>query len=211
MKLAFAQPVARKLLGRLDPTGTGAVVGSVRRGKDQPKDIELVLPWFAPDDDPVYRRVEQLLKPDGLFTGQPDPARCFTEVRGLKPGFRSCSIRCDTSLGKWPRYAEDFQVDLFRFDNHPTGNKGWITLMRTGPAEFGEACLAHFKRMGGGGSRDGYLIDGEGKPIPTPLELDAFMVMSIAFVQPEDRVDHRSITTRTSWHPTLTEEAIPFA
>ncbi|GAB4191760.1 MAG: hypothetical protein Kow00105_05820 [Phycisphaeraceae bacterium] len=89
-------------------------------------------------------------------------------------------------------------------------NLGWVLLQRTGPARFSETCLTHFKRRGGGGNRNGYLIDANGEPIPTLTEIDAFRVLGIAWVEPEKRAGYESIKAQERWHDPLPEEAIPF-
>lgn len=211
MKLHVAQAIAEKLVKRIIPQGGGYVGGSVRRGKPEPRDIELILPWGDGRCDPIYQAVIQLAgDPDAeLFGDHVD--RVFRAVSGLKPGFRYCQIEgipSDAWDAVEPGLAA-FKVDLFRYDAGPTGNLGWIQLMRTGPGDFGRDCLAHFKKHGGGGSQDGYLVSGGGRVIATPIEITAFKAMHIAWLEPHQRTSD-AIRFQDKWHEPLTAEDIPF-
>ncbi|MCC6679292.1 MAG: hypothetical protein IT445_00165 [Phycisphaeraceae bacterium] len=226
MRLDLADKIAERLLARFDPDGEGGCfAGSVRRRKPEPRDIEILLPWSPPPpegDDAFYNRIAAMCPRNdrdlNVFdesTQAPSGGPWFQVVRGLKPGFRAAQLLCLAATD--PRWAKlespDFKIDIFRFDPAGVGhggNFGWVLLQRTGPAEFGEACLAHFKRNGGSGSSDGYLIDGKGQPIPTLHEIDAFRAMHVAYVEPTDRLGYESIRPQHDWHEPIPEEAIPF-
>ena len=162
-----------------------AIAGSIRRGKAQPKDIEIVtLPAWSTDlfgepmDHGLVEWVWENLEPRG-----------WRIVKGGGPDARYLQL-----IG--PR---DEQLDLFiaRPDNY-----GLILMIRTGPAEFSHAMATRANQLGMH-FHDGRLCGGfTGRargfggtptcsgfaPIPTPKERGVFEVLRVRWVEPEKRV-----------------------
>lgn len=176
------------------------VVGSIRRRRSDIGDIEIIAPMpRAADPEKVQSSEDRLFRElnlcvsnpwvDGsgsLFASAPDTSRAFGQaVRGLKPGFKACSL-------KLAAYGVEIGLDVFRFDAH---NAGWVKLCRTGPSEFGQWFLGRWKeRMGipvGDPKRqasiDGYLVDDRGQIVPVATEEEAFRLIGSNFVQPDRR------------------------
>jgi len=211
MKLHVAQAIAAKLLKTLCPDRQGFVVGSVRRNKPEPNDIELLLPWYDEGDDPVYDRLSVMCGVTDQLFGKAGARPMFKAIRGVVPGFRSCRVRCEASNDdRWPARLKvpDFEVDLFRYDRGPDGNLGWMMLLRTGPEDFSNRVLTRYKQQVGQGSRGGYLLDQAGRPVATPNEYAVFEALGIQYIEPEQR-DGARLRSRQHIEP-LTAEEIPF-
>jgi hypothetical protein len=178
------------------PADDCLVAGSIRRGRDAVGDIDLVAPM------PQSRSLGRQL-PDALYDAI--AATVATEevaggifgassnwigraVRGLSPQFRACELLIEMESGA------EMPVQISRYDPGPDGNCGWISVIRTGPAEFGRAFLVKWKRchripMERPASRDGYLLDGDGRPVATPTEQEVFDLCRMNFISPDKR-DH---------------------
>ncbi len=161
------------------------IVGSVRRGKPEPKDIEvLVAPKFSADqfglfdDGPTETVNQQLalvksLLANGTFEHRPD-----------KNGVNCCGAGMQRL-----RYRG---VALDIFGVIAPSQWGVVKAIRTGPADFTRAFVT--QRCEGGrilqtGMRiqDGGLYD-RGVLIPTPTEKDFFEAIGTSWVNPEDRI-----------------------
>ena len=176
------------------------VVGSIRRRRPDIGDVEIIARMpRASDPERVQSSEDRLFRElnlcvsnpwvDGsgsLFAAAPDTSRAFgTAVRGLKPGFKACSLRLAA-------YGVEVGFDVFRYD---ALNAGWVKLCRTGPGEFGQWFLGRWKeRMGipvGDPNRkasvDGYLVDARGQIVPVATEEEAFRLIGSNFVPPERR------------------------
>ena len=176
------------------------VVGSIRRRRPDIGDIEIIAPMpRAADPENVQSSEDRLFRElnlcisnpwvDGsgsLFESAPDTSRAFGQaVRGLKPGFKACSLRLAA-------YGVDVGLDVFRYD---ALNAGWVKLCRTGPSEFGQWFLGRWKeRMGipvGSASHkasvDGYLVDARGQVVPVGTEAECFRLIGSNYVEPERR------------------------
>lgn len=176
------------------------VVGSIRRRRPDIGDVEIIAPMpRAADPEKVQSSEDRMFRElnlcvsnpwvDGsgsLFAAAPDTSRAFGQaVRGLKPGFKACSLRLQA-------YGVEVGMDVFRYD---ALNAGWVKLCRTGPSEFGQWFLGRWKeRMGipvGDPARkasiDGYLVDARGQIVPVATEEEAFRLIGANFVQPDRR------------------------
>lgn len=211
MQHQIAEEIATRLLRRFAAPvgGEGHIAGSIRRRKPEPRDIELLLPLAVDErtgDDPVYRAIRRhciiaeqdvspLLNPDDRLTDE----RWFTPVKGLKPGFRYAQLACDPST-VWPQRKAGlepipaFKVDIFRYDRPGCGhggNFGWIMVLRTGPYDFGRAVLSRWVHRRGEhdipASRDGYLLDATGQPIPIHTEQALFDLVGMTWIEPWER------------------------
>lgn len=129
-------------------------------------------PMFKPPIPPTVGRVEKSLG---------------TVRKGLARGFRYCGL---TLRGR----TMDVPIEFYRYDPGPTGNRGWVELVRTGCADFSHAILTKHKAVQGippdrPGS-DTYLLGANGAEIPTPAEQHVFDLVGIPFIPPIDRTEH---------------------
>lgn len=195
IELAKADALAAFLFKRweLDPR-TCFVVGSTRRRKEWVGDLELIAPLRDKANDHEYERVSATMEGFAVRSMFDAPAGppIGRQVRGLNAGFRAACLEIDT------RTAGAFPVQIYRYS---PDNFGWIMLMRTGPADFGEYFLGRWKDHWGiprhddkhRGSVDGHLVDASGKVVPVRSEDDAFKLCGMKHVEPERRaafVDH---------------------
>jgi DNA polymerase/3'-5' exonuclease PolX len=191
-----ALPLEQRLMAFADK---GVMLaGSIRRQLATAGDIEIVAPLHDSAEDVAqeHRRIDGTLLPDngGLYP----PAG--TWAKAVK-GFR-CSGRY-TQFVVYPRLLHKsmfgdvegtepdggVKVDLWRYRPGPFGNKGWIQLIRTGPDDFGPACLARWKRITRGGlSQHGFPHrTATSPPIPVPDEGAAFALLEMPYIEPRDR------------------------
>lgn len=158
------------------------IAGSIRRGKPDPKDIEILcMPKlsYAPD----------------LF-GAPG-----TQVNALEDALRAVAAAEDAIfLKNGPRYkqialSEGVHLDLFIV--LPPAEWGVQMMIRTGPSDFSHWMVT--PRHAGGGLpsnlkvRDGAIWLRERK-IPTPEERDVFKILGTEYTEPS----HRRAMWRTS-------------
>jgi DNA polymerase/3'-5' exonuclease PolX len=156
-----AKSIADELIDVLQPYCTKIeVAGSVRRKKEQVKDIEICL---------VPENANKLFNVLGNYLLHINPKFSY-----IKNGSRY----------KQFMYG-GCQVDMFIAKED---NWGLIYLMRTGSAEFSTKVLAAWKRVTGGGySKDGYLYNANNEIVYTPEEEDMFKLCKMEFVEPELR------------------------
>jgi DNA polymerase/3'-5' exonuclease PolX len=178
--LEKAQQIADQLLDEFYPFCERVVVaGSIRRGKKDIGDIELVA-------IPKLRAEEASLWGDVL------------EVSLLEERLAQCEksgwLR---RVSGGPRYVKlvhvpsGLQVDLFV----TTADQwGLILLIRTGPADWSQWLVTYARRVGlhvcGGRLRVGLLhadIGCQAQAIPTPTEEDVFRQLGLTFEAPENR------------------------
>lgn len=169
MPYETAIQVANKLASRLAPLCDRIeIAGSLRRGKPEVGDIELVA---------IPRQYEDLF---GTATRSALPLITLLEANGIqvvKSGNRYIQAVIGGKVG----------LDLFL-----TTPEEWgcIFLIRTGSAEFahrvvtpkryGGLCPSHLR------FKDGRLMNGS-QALPTPEETDVFNVLGLAYIQPEAR------------------------
>lgn len=163
------------------------VVGSVRRREPDVGDLEIIAPVGEPTPlfggDPLYERITACV---GSARAEDMPE--VLPLRGLNPGFKAASMTVSLyALAE--RRTLHLPVQIYRYDR---GNRGWIELMRTGPAEFGRWFLAEWKRRhriptDGNGSIDGWLVDANGERVVTETEGDCFREMGLPVCPPERR------------------------
>lgn len=161
MLLSEAQETANRLIDFLKPYCKKIyVAGSVRREKENVKDIEICL---IPSDK------KKLFNALG------------THLYKLNKEFKP---------SKWGQKYLQFkyegkQIDLFIGDEN---NWGLLYLIRTGSAEFSTKMLAQWKRVTQGGySENGYLHTADGKLVKTPEEETVFALCKMNFVEPRMR------------------------
>jgi DNA polymerase/3'-5' exonuclease PolX len=203
IKLGDARRLCQDLWNIWGLDDTAVVVGSVRRGLPEVGDIELIVPVQEirqrGDDqiDYLFNRINgsmsnpwvdpkakerSMFDPEPLVI-EPEPDQIIGEaVRGLKPGFLSASLLL-RPLGL------EVPCQLYRYTPQ---NRGWIELMRTGPADFGRLFLIAWKRRWNipheqQASIDGHLVNRDGEIVHVPDEHAAFSLCGMEFILPESR------------------------
>lgn len=139
------------------------VAGSVRRGKSEVGDVELVLvPKMTGKVNLAWKFLDKLSAVGVLF----------------EPSKAGPKYRCYPASNTRP------QIDLFAVT--PPAQWGAILAIRTGPAEYSKglvtALLRHGMRCQDGAVREA------GKIVPTPEELDFFRVCGVPWTEPAQRV-----------------------
>jgi len=161
MEYSLAKSIADELIEVLRPHCLKIeIAGSVRRKKEQVKDIEICI---VPEN----------------------PNKAFNELgKFLLKQNKNFKYNKNGDRYKQFRY-KDCQVDLFIAK---PDNWGIIFLMRTGSAAFSTHVLATWKKVSGGGeSMQGYLYTKDNKVVYTYEEADVFKLCKMDFVEPELR------------------------
>ncbi|HEY0545291.1 MAG TPA: hypothetical protein VGC91_07955 [Pyrinomonadaceae bacterium] len=178
------------------------VAGSIRRGCQDVKDIELVaIPRFEKTAfdgsllfDDAHEEISNLLH----MWATCDPSH---HIRWIKPGTHEIIDWQPKPDGKYWRalLKENIKLDLFlaRPDNF-----GLIYAIRTGSKDFTAALVTHARDIGMP-SRDGYLRNGEAKII-TREEQDVFDVLHLQYIPPAERTGFHSLKLK----PAMAEAAV---
>jgi DNA polymerase/3'-5' exonuclease PolX len=179
MKHDEAKAIADKWIRYLSPACERIeIAGSIRRGKQEPKDIEIVC------------QPKLIDKPD-LF-GE------ATQVNLLETYFETSLFRVTAAfiLKNGPRYkqlalVEGVKLDLFIV--LPPAQWGVQFLIRTGPADFSHWCVTQ-KRLGGAlpsylKVKDGAVWHGV-KKLDVPEEEDYFKLCGMKYIEPKYRLAH---------------------
>lgn len=189
---AVARVAARSLLGALETACERIeIAGSLRRGKSEVHDIELV----------ATARLEE--RPDGLFGSEqadlleervaallaPGRFRAFIEARQVETHRADGTVEYRTKLG--PAYKalahRGIPVDLFIV--RPPAAWGCIFALRTGPGTWNTRLVTECKSIGRrveGGQVQRWTGAGW-DPVPTPEEEDFFRALGQPWVEPRDR------------------------
>ncbi len=184
--LARAQAAAAYLIDLWALEGAH-VVGSVRRGRSEVGDLELIAPAADAKDDRAHARISATMFRDvtsaGLFEPPPPENAIGRAIRGLNPGFLAASLEVRM------RDGTQLPVQVYRYTKQ---NFGWTMLMRTGPADFGRWFLSKWKDQHHiphelPASASGNLVDIEGRVVPTATEDEAFARCGLKPVAPEHR------------------------
>ena len=156
------------------------IAGSIRRKKPDVGDAEHV----------VRPRIGQAAVTDGLFT-QIKPVNLLWK--------RIDELVADGTLtkhlygGTGFRWGEKYRGaefggmlhEIFLCDGE---NRGAVTLIRTGPAEYSKRVVDAFNAIGTLRQQDGYLrYVSTGEIVPVPDEQTYFKLAGIPWVEPEDR------------------------
>lgn len=180
-------------------TGGALVVGSIRRQRAEVGDIEIVAPLPSgakPEHDPLFRLLNATMAnpwqdlaaglfahPDESLAGPRPIPIIGRALRGLKPGFAAASLVLT------PKNGTELACQIYRYT---PANRGWVTLMRTGPGDFGKWFLGKWKQRHGirpenQASVDGHLVDGGGRVVRVETEEQCFALAGLAFQTPEER------------------------
>jgi len=194
MNLEQARKIGMEIVEALAPACDRVMIaGSVRRGKAQPKDIEIVY---------ISRTVKERLN---LFEWSDVPAteavikdlvrRRFwqfdDQVRRNGPLYKRMvreMLLPTTSVQDWANANEEqVVVELFRA---VSDNWGYILALRTGPGDFNKIWAS--KPWHGGSLpanivlKDGFVWH-NGRPVPTPTEEDFFEQIGLPCWSPSER------------------------
>lgn len=176
MELDRAQGIAQYLFGELIfGCERIAIAGSVRRGKPNVKDLEIVA-------------IPKIVTVADLFG---NPTNSYSLLDAELQRLNMLKIFGGEKHRKYMLPA-GIALDLYITSKDQFG---WIFTLRTGHADFSH-WLVTPRRQGGAlpgwiRSRDGWLTNGENK-CKTPEEQDAFNLLGVAWIEPEFRcVEHR--------------------
>lgn len=177
MKLETARDIAEGLVKALRPACLRVeIAGSVRRGKPEVKDIELVVvpnkwqPAFGENIPPLDRKLNEMVNA-GMFQ------------RGDKDGSRLKTFVVPTVEG-------NIKLDLFIV--LPPAQWGVIYTLRTGPSDFSH-WLVTWRAAGGACPNTLHVQEGcvrelqSEKLIATPEERDFFTALDLGWVEPGER------------------------
>jgi hypothetical protein len=128
-------------------------------------------------------------------------------LKGLRPGFKACSLLLHL---KHPQQI--VKLEVYRYDEPgpigmsghrtPPGNRGWIEMIRTGPADFGPFMLWRWKKASCGGCSDlGYPCLPSGAAVPCITEADAFELCRVPWIEPQ---------ARDNWQRRLSSELVGY-
>ena len=174
MKLKEARNIAGLIIADLDKYCERIeIAGSVRRGKAEVKDIEIVaMPRlrYEPQLLDVIVEIDAL---DGY------PWRSLGKVIKNGPKYKQLEL-----------HAAEINLDLFIVT--PPEQWGVIMVIRTGPAEFSQWCVTQRKKGGILPSncqvKDGGVYrNGDSRPISMPEELDFLDFLGLGWVNPSER------------------------
>ena len=169
---ADALGVAEKVLDRLNLyTERAVIAGSLRRGKAQAKDIEIV--------------AEPIELSEGLFGTE---RLSLTEIRELAGRLGKVVKRGDRYIQIDDTLNSGITTDLFLV--HPPAEWGVQMVIRTGPAEFSRELVTRIKgRLWR--CQDGWVRDERGERVPCPTEEDFFQAADIEYLEPQERSPDR--------------------
>jgi DNA polymerase/3'-5' exonuclease PolX len=192
MFIRDARAIAEGLVSQVSPFCRRVqIAGSVRRGRQEVKDIEIVaIPEWG------TRRGDAL----PLFGGEPEPVNLLHEwavagvhsLQWIKTGTSEIVPWLPKPGGKYWRAVVDGQIKL---DLFLTTEEQWglIYLIRTGSAEFSQGVMTYVKHQTGYRITDGALLDEEGKVLPTPEEEEVFKLLRLDYVEPCGRVGFAAV------------------
>ncbi|RLC82109.1 MAG: hypothetical protein DRI81_00600 [Chloroflexi bacterium] len=179
MKYTAAKGIADGLLQDLAPYCERVeIAGSIRRGKAEVGDIEIV--------------AEPVLSLD-LF-GAPSPGPCALDgaIAGMvRSGYLGEAIKNGLRY-KQLALPQGIKLDLFIV--RPPAQWGVIFAIRTGPADFSRwlvtqrklgGALPSYCRVKDGGVHHG--LTGKSTPVPMPEEIDLFNFVGLDWLAPENR------------------------
>jgi len=159
MVLTQALPIAERIRSELAPhCHRCEIAGSIRRGKAEPKDIEIVA---------IPKPYEIGLFESGIAT----VVNRWEKVKGELP----CKYTQRILL-------EGIKLDMFFATPE---NWGWIYMIRTGSANYSAWMLTEYNKRGFC-SKDGYPTRGS-RRFFMPEEEDVFRFIGMPFVPPEMR------------------------
>lgn len=184
MLLSQAKQLAEKVVASMRPFAERAeIAGSIRRCKDEVKDIEIVaIPAFGQPRDLFGQDPENL-----LFNWAQQMER-ENRIHWIKPG--------TDEIIRWPvkeqgRYWRGLLVKAnIKLDLFLTTKETWgaTYIIRTGSSDFSYRLVSQIAKQTGHNFAEGKLFDRKWQMVPTPEEEDVFRALELAYVKPEDRI-----------------------
>jgi DNA polymerase/3'-5' exonuclease PolX len=185
--LAEAFPIAQQIYGQLAPSCERlAIAGSIRRGKLDVGDVELVaIPRYIEEPSRLWGDTNRVSVLDRVLGQLEAPPSVFLER--ILGGDRYMRLR---------HVRSGLQVDLFITTRDQFG----LTLLtRTGPADYSHWLVTEARRRGfhscGGWLRRGLAPHSETtyrdcghERIPTPEERDVFAALAMPWIEPTERI-----------------------
>jgi len=172
MQLRIAKEIAAQLQAELQPFCERiSIVGSVRRNKPEPRDIELL---FIPKKVIVGQLA--------LFNA---PVKMQSMQELVQIVDRYHKIKGDVLTGKYAQrlLPNGIKVDFFTAAKN---SWGYQKLIRTGSSEFSRKVARRWVQLGFKGD-DGYLTK-DGSIIPVKEEEELFELLKLKYVEPAKRV-----------------------
>lgn len=171
MKLAYIQMLAESLCVEMQPYCQRVeIAGSIRRQKDEPKDIEIVcVPRFEEEEGVANLFETQMVQINTLRRWADSEAPLVWSKRGEK-----------YMRGWWATH--NIHVDIFCCT---PDNWGYIFMLRTGSAEFMTQVVTHARKIGKRFDEGRLWVSGI--PVETREEADVFSQLGLAYVRPEFR------------------------
>ena len=171
MSVVCHQEVA-DLLAQLEAVAVRAeVVGSIRRGKPDPKDIEFL--------------VEPKITNEPNLLGEDVPTVHLRDIRKLV-GTWGEIVKGGTRYIK-VRRSQGVPIDIFMV--HPPAQWGLLKVIRTGPWEFSKKVVIAFQLKGyevsGGHLR--HPLHNNGMVVPQPTEKRVFDMLNWQYLPPNKR------------------------
>jgi len=226
VSLERAQQVASYLWARWQlPVEHSKLCGSCRRLEAEVGDLDILTARPAiPKVDPLHDTLYcDLISADEWDVMDPKLAKIPAGklgivTQGLKPGFGRVRCMITGRTGTW------IKIEIHRHDLklRPDGgvlqsNRGWIEMIRTGPAEWSKNMMIRWKALSDGGtSKDGYPISGLGVQYCPATEAEAFKLLRLPYCSPEQRgrvtfkldppADSEFLTTPEQTYGSLTEK-----
>ena len=168
------------------------IAGSIRRGCQVVKDIEIVaVPKFAPDPRPrTLFEVEQI---NLLHEWATAGGAAAAGVRWIKTGTAEIVPWTPKADGRYWRGLVNESVKLDLFLTTPE-QWGVIFLIRTGSREFSMGVMTYAGKRTPFRVEDGCLKDTRGRALETFEEQDAFDALRLDYVEPPARTGFEAIT-----------------
>lgn len=161
------------------------IVGSIRRGKPDPKDVEILVQCPLKQEATLFGDAELVLDTSALDAWQAEMIgrgvfALDEEVKRNGPRYRRFILKgCEDCGGK--------VFELFVCDRRNWGNQ---QIIRTGPAEYSHSLVTKRSMRGWMPDhlqqRDGYLWEGE-RMIECPTEEAFYGALGLPWQKPEDR------------------------
>lgn len=183
MRLEQASQLAQKILDSMRPFAERAeIAGSIRRQKEEVKDIEIVaipahgLPLDLFGEEPANLLYDwaQQMEQEG-------------RIKWIKPGTHEIIPWPLNPAGKYWRgllIKAQIKLDLFLTKKETWGA---TYLIRTGSSEFSYRIVSEIAHKAGLQFAEGKLYDKNYAVIATPEENDVFRALGIAYIEPKDR------------------------
>lgn len=184
MLIEYARPIAEEIMEYIKPGCTQCeIAGSIRRGKPDVKDIEIVA---APDLDTFVWGYRSMM--DRLLD-ELERQQKIIKAKGQNK-YRKYAVYHTNPVTGW---NETIALDLFMVT--PPAQWGVIYTIRTGPGSkennFSRWIVTQ-RSKGGALPDEASVVDGgvyvDGKIVPMPEEMDFLNYLGLGWIEPAERV-----------------------